>query len=228
MAYLVLKRGYQRNKPFLALRKVEYKGIGRFRRRVEREEYVKVGFLVIKGGRSSGKSRETHKLYRWSQELWGVPGVWFRTSESLDAFYKRAGLTKEDLRGLSQAEKIAKLIEVCEGKPVFIDDIDKAEGRQKRQVLKSLIRVSKGGALSCENEKRIDTGIMAEIRRKQGLRKWESLKLLDLGRKEEEIKDIGMMVAVFLILGVALFFSFHEALLGALGLRYLVREGDRT
>ena len=227
MAYLVLKRGYQRNKPYLALRRVEYKGIGRFRRRIEREEYVKANFLVIKGGRSSGKSRETHKLYRWAVELWEVEGVWFRATESLENFFRRAGLTKEDLRGLSQAEKISRLIETCEGKAVFIDDIDKVEGKVKKQVVKSLIRVSKGWAVSCENERKIDAGITAEIRRKQGLKKWESLNILDLGRKEEEIKDIGMLMAIFLILGVALAFGFTEALLGALGLRYLVREGEK-
>lgn len=228
MAYLVLKRGYQRNKPYLALRKVEYKGIGKLRKRVESESYVKTGFLLIKGGRGTGKSRETHKLYRWSEELWSAEGVWFRATESLENFFKRAGLTREDLRGLSQAEKVAELIERCKGKAVFIDDVDKAEGRLKRQVIKSLVRVSVGGAVSCENEKRIDTGIVSEIRRRQGLRKWESLRVLDIGRKEEEIKDIGMIMAVFLIIGVALVFGFTEALMGALGLRYLVREGDKA
>ena len=228
MAYLILKRGYQRKKPYLALRIVEYKGIGRFKKRVEKEKYVRTSFLVIRGGRDTGKSRETYKLYRWSKELWGVDGVWLRATESLENFFKRAGLRKEELRGLSQAEKISKLIEACKGKTVYIDDIDKVEGRLKKQVIKSLIRVSKGGAVSCENEKKIDVGIVAEIRRKQGLKKWESLKVLDIGRKEEEIKDIGMMVAVFLILGIALIFGFHEALLGALGLRYLVKESERS
>ena len=227
MAYLVLKRGWQRNKPYLALRSVEYKGIGRLRRRIVREEYVKVDFLVIKGGRSSGKSRETRKLLKWSLELWGSEGVWFRGTESLENFFRRAGLSREELRGLSQVEKISKLVEACDGKVVFIDDVDKVEGRLKRQVVKSLIRVSKGGAVSCEEERKIDQGILAEIRRKQGLKRWEGLRVLDLGRKEEEIRDIGMLVAVFLILGVALFFGIMEALLGALGLRYLVREAEK-
>lgn len=227
MAYLVLKHGWQRNKPFLALRNVEYKGIGRFKRRVESERYVKVGFLVVKGGRGAGKSRETYKLYRWANDLWGTSGIWFRGTESLENFFRRAGLQKEELRGLSQAEKIARLIDVCENRPVFIDDVDKVEGRLKRQVVKSLIRVSNGGAVSCENEKKIDPGILTEIRKKQGLKRWENLRIIDIGRREEEIKDIGMMVAVFLILGVALIFGFTHALLGALGLRYLVREGEK-
>ena len=225
MAYFVFKSRGSRS--YLALRNVRYKGVWRWRWRDSKEVYIRDRFLVVVGGRGSGKTREMKKLTMRSSEVFGVSGVYIKCAEGLNDWFKRAGLDKEELKGLKQFEKIELLIDRLKGRAVFLDGVDRISGKVKVEAVKRIIRVAKAGAVSCESDKRVDIGILQAIRRKQGLRKWESLSVVELGAREEEIKDIGGIIAVFLVLGFGLFFGISEAMIGAMGLRYLVREGNR-
>jgi hypothetical protein len=225
VAYFVFKSNGRRS--YLYLRRVRYKGVWRWRWRDVEEKYIRSSFLVICGGRGSGKTREMKKLTMRSSEVFGVSGVYIKCAEGIDNWFKRAGIEQDELKGLKQFEKVELLIDRLRGRAVFLDGVDRVSGKVKVETVKRIIGVARAGAVSCESEKRVDVGILQAIRRKQGLRKWESLRVVELGAREEEIKDIGGIIAVFLVLGFGLFFGISEAVLGAMGLRYLVREGNR-
>lgn len=65
------------------------------------------------------------------------------------------------------------------------------------------------------------------LKAKQRLEPKEDLRVIDLGRSEEII-DIGMVVALGMVFGLALMWGVSEALLLALGFRWLVRYGERN
>ena len=225
MAYFVFKNKGRRS--YLAIRRKRVKGIWRWRWVENREEYIKSSFLVICGGRGSGKTREMKKLTMRSSEVFGVSGVYIKCAESLDNWFKRAGLEQEELKGLKQFEKVELLIDRLKGRAVFLDGVDRVSGKVKVEAVKRIIGVARAGAVSCESEKRVDVGILQAIRRKQGLRKWESLRVIELGKRDEEIVDVGNILALVLVIGLGLFLGMSEAMIGAMGLRYLVREGNR-
>ena len=127
MPYLVFKNSrVNRYRGFIALRHKRFFSIKPFGVwKSEKETYIrKLPFFVITGGVGSGKTRELQKLVNWSQNLFGVEGVYLNAKEGLDNWYKRAGLTNEDLKGLKQFEKNELLKETLKGKAVFIDDLD--------------------------------------------------------------------------------------------------------
>ena len=225
MAYFVFKNKGRRS--YLAIRRKRVKGIWRWRWVENREEYIKSSFLVVVGGRGSGKTRELKKLTIRSMEVFGAPGVYIKCAESLDNWFKRAGLEQEELKGLKQFEKVELLIDRLRGRAVFLDGVDRVYGKVKVETVKRIIGVARAGAVSCESEKRVDVGILQAIRRKQGLRKWESLRVIELGKRDEEIVDVGNIIALVLVIGLGLFLGMSEAMIGAMGLRYLVREGNR-
>jgi hypothetical protein len=225
MAYIVFKpRG---KKTYIALRRVEYKGFGRFRRRLVNEEYLSGRCFVFIGGRGTGKTRELRKLNSRSVEVFGRRAVLLNGAEGIDNWFKRAGLSEEELKGLKQFEKIELLVEKARNRPVLIDNIDRVSSRVKTEAVKRLISVSSFAAVAAESEKRIDVGIIQALRAKQGLRRFERLKAIHLGQREEEIKDIGGVIAIVFVFVFGLVFGVSEALLGALGIRYLSREGRR-
>jgi len=225
MAYFVFKR--KGAKCYLALRNKRVRGFGRFRWVDVKEKYIRSSFLVVVGGRGTGKTRELKKLTKMSSLVFGAPGVYIKCAEGIENWFKRAGICEEELKGLKQFEKVELLIERLKGKAVFLDGVDRVNGKVKVEAIKRIIRVSAGGAVSCENEKRIDAGIVVEIRRKQGLKRGEGLYVVELGKREEEIKDIGGVLALVLVLFFGLFLGMAEAFVGAVALRILVREGSR-
>ena len=225
MTYLVWKEKFDRKKGFLALRRVKFFSIKNFRWRVQRENYIRrQNFYIITGGVGTGKTRELSKLLNWSNKLFGSEGVYLNAKEGLENWYKRAGLDNEELKGLKQFEKNELLKETLRGKAVFIDDLDGVFNKVKVNLIKDLIKNSRGGAVAFENIKRVHPAIIQTLRAKQRLKLKEDLQVIDLG-KAEEIVDIGMVVALALVVGLGLVYGFSEALLIAMGLRWLVREG---
>ena len=227
MAYFVFKQRGKRS--YLALRKKRVKGFLRWKWVDCEEKYVRTGssFLVITGGRGSGKTREMKKLAMRSYEVFGVPGVYIKCAEGLENWFRRAGIDKEELKGLKQFEKVELLVDRLRGRAVFLDGVDRVSGKVKVEAVKEIVRAARAGAVSCVDVKRVDVGILVELRRRQGLKRWESLKLVELGFREEEVKDIGNVLALILVFCFGLFFGMGEAFVGAMGLRYLVREGRR-
>jgi len=225
MAYFVFKNRGRRS--YLAIRRKRVRGWWRWKWVDTEERYVRSSFLVVVGGRGSGKTRELRKLAKRSSEVFGAPGVYIKCVEGLENWFRRAGLDSNELKGLKQFEKVELLIDRLSGQAVFLDGVDRVSGKVKVEAVKRIIRGARAGAVSCESEKRVDTGIVQELRRRQGLRKWESLRVVELGAREEEIKDIGNILALVLVVCFGLFLGMSEAIIGAMGLRYLVREGNR-
>lgn len=222
MAYLVLKETWGRNKAFLGLRRTFLNIFGQKR---VREEYVKGGFLVLRGGKGSGKTRELKKLAEWSQKLYGCDGVYVSGAESMTEIFKKF-LSAEELKGRTMAEKVEMCLERAKELAVFIDDLDKISGHYKKDFIKGLIINCKAGAVAFEDEKHVYDSLLQEVRRKQKLRRGESLRVVEL-EAEEEIKDIGGIVGVVLVVVLALVFRMPEMILLAMALRYMVNEGRR-
>ena len=226
MPYLVFKGSkYDRVRGNLALRRVKFFSIKNFRWRVQRENYIRrQNFYIITGGVGTGKTRELKKLEKWATRIWNKEAIYLNAKEGLTNWYKRAGLTNEELKGLKQFEKNELLKEALCGNVVLIDDIDGIFNKVKVGLLKEIIKNSSGGAVAFENPKKVHPAIIQILRIKQRLEPKEDLQVIDLGRAEE-IVDIGMVVALALVVGLGLVYGFSEALLLALGLRWLVREG---
>ena len=200
------------------------------RRVLRSEKYVqKKPVIIIEGGAGTGKTRELLKVSAWAEKVFGAEGVYIACGESLENWFKRAGLSAEELRGLRQFEKVQKMIEALRGKVVCLDDVDKLEGSKvKISAVKWIIRVAKVVVLSCVNFKKVNASIVEELRKKLKLKAWESLESLDLGGSQSEIKDIGMIVAIVFVVVVAMAWGLSSALLGALALRWLVNEGKKA
>ena len=232
MSYLVFKRGeFWRQRATLRLREVRVFRFWKFKRVISNERYVKKSrVLVLAGGKGVGKSRELVKFFTNCHEVYGAEGVFIPCAESLENWFKRAGLSQEELKGLRQFEKVRLLIERCKGKVVFLDDVDKVDSKVKLEALKWLIRVSKAVVVSCENIHKVNDSVEAELRKKLRLRAWHGWGdyIIDLGRSEVEVKDVGMIVAIVLIVFVAFVWGLTAGLLGALAFRYLVAEGRRA
>ena len=227
MAYLVYKNPHDREKGFLALRRVKTFLHKPFEWKTTKETYIRrLPFYVITGGVHTGKTRELKKLMGWSQNLWGVEGIYLNAREGLTNWYKRAGIDDEELKGLKQFEKNEFLIERLKGKAVFIDDIDGVFNKVKVSLLKEIIRNSTGGAVSYENPKQLHPSLLQTIKAKQRLKPKEDLKTIDLGRSEE-IVDVGMIVALILVFGLAMLWNVSEALLLALGVRWMIKYGEK-
>lgn len=154
LAYIVLKRGeYGRRLATLRLRDVRVFRFLGYRRVLRSERYVKKGrVLVITGGKGTGKTRELMKLWQSAKDVWGVEGVYISVSEAPENWFRRGGLSQEELKGLRQFEKFQLLAERVRGKAVFLDDIDRAEGfgwKVKIEAIKMLIRSARAVVVSC-------------------------------------------------------------------------------
>jgi hypothetical protein len=231
MAYLVLKgEGFWRKRQSLVFRDVRVVRLFGLRRVLRSERYVqKKPVIVLEGGAGTGKTRELLKVYSASDKVFGVEGVYIACGESLENWFKRAGLSAEDLKGLKQFEKVQKMIEALKGKVVCLDDVDKLEGSKvKISAVKWIIRVAKVVVLSCVSVKKVSPSIVEELRKKLRLKAWESLETLDLGGSQSEIKDIGMIVAIVMVVVLAMAWGLTAGLLSALALRWLVNEGKRA
>jgi hypothetical protein len=223
MAYIVIKGSY------LFLRDVKTLNFFFFKKQIRKERYIKKGrVLVICGGEGTGKTREIEKLHKKAGVIWKKPSIFIKVGEAISNWWRRAGLENEDLKGLSQFEKNEKLISACKGKVVFLDDIDRAESKVKIELIKEIIRVSDVIVCSCKALNKLNNSIKAELRAKQGLKLYESLKVIDLGSSKEEIKEIGLILGIILVFFVAILFGYYSALLLALGFRWLVVEGRRA
>ncbi|MEZ0337189.1 MAG: hypothetical protein ABWK02_03165 [Aquificaceae bacterium] len=145
MSYLVFKKGeFWRSRATIRVRNVKVFKLWKFRRVLSSERYIKKSrVLVLEGGKGVGKSRELVKFFTNCEAVYGAEGVFIPCPESLENWFKRAGLSNDDLKGLRQFEKVRLLIERCKGKVVFLDDIDKVDSKVKLEALKWLIRVSK-------------------------------------------------------------------------------------
>ena len=72
--------------------------------------------------------------------------------------------------------------------------------------------------------KKVDSGILSSLRSRQRLSRFENLKYVDLGGTEEEVKDIGIILIIFLMLGAGLIYGMHDAFILGLLLRYMTIE----
>jgi tetrahydromethanopterin S-methyltransferase subunit F len=230
MAYLVLKgEGFWRKRQSLVFRDVRVVRVLGLRRVLRSERYIqKKAVIVLEGGAGTGKTRELLKVYSASDKVFGAEGVYIACGESLENWFKRAGLSSEELKGLRQFEKIEKMVEKLKGKVVCLDDVDKVDSKVKISAVKWIVRVAKVVVLSCAKLKNINPSIVEELRKKLRLKAWESLETLDLGGSQSEIKDIGMVVAIVMVVVLALAWGLSSALLSALALRWLVNEGKRA
>ena len=233
MAYLVFKgAGFWRKKGSLRLRQVNSFRFLFWKFKNVKETYIKKSkVLVIQGGMGSGKTRELKKIERFSRDVYGRDAVFIPVGEGISNWYKRVGLEREDLKGLSQFEKNEKLISACKGKVVILDDIDRAEGKVKVEVLKWLIRVSDRVVVSCRDIKRVHPSLEYELRKKlrlKGWQGWDSSLVVDLGKQETEIKDVGLLVGIVLVVFVAMSWGLSHALLGALAMRWIVAEARQN
>jgi len=223
MAYLVLKGdGFWRKRSALVLRSVKTIKLLGFRRVFRSERYIrKERVLIFEGEAGTGKTRELLKISKNAKEIFGVEGVYIAGVEGFENWLKRGGLN-EELKGLKQFEKAEKLIERVKGKVVCIDDIDKLDGF-KLQVAKRLINSAEFVVVSCSLLKRVNQSLVQELRKKKRIRDGEALTTVDLGKTE--IRDVGMIVAIVLVVLLALTWGLTESLILALALRWLVMEG---
>ena len=225
-------KGFWRKRGSLRLRDIKIFRLWFWSFKNTNERYVrKDKVLVVQGGMGSGKTRELRKIERYSMELYGEPAVYIPVGEALTNWYKRAGLEKEDLKGLSQFEKNERLINLCRGRVVILDDIDRAESKVKVEVLKWLIRVSKVAVVSCRDIKKVHPSVEYELRKKLRLKSWhgwDERLIVDLGKQETEIKDVGLIVGIVLVVFVALSWGLTHALLGALAFRWIVAEARQS
>lgn len=234
MAYLVFKTGggFWRKRLQIALREVRTLNLGLVKWADKKETYIKKSkVLVVQGGMGSGKTREVKKIERYAREIYGGEAVYIPVGEALTNWYKRAGLGKEELKGLTQFEKNELLIERCKGKVVILDDIDRAESKVKTEVLKWLIRVSKVAVVSCRDIKKVHPSLEYELRKKLRFKDWhgwDDRLIVDLGKQETEIKDVGLLVGIVLVVFVAMSWGLTHALLGALAMRWLVAEARQS
>jgi len=232
VAYIVFKSGFWRRRPQLALRDVHQLDFGFFKWTSTKEKYIrKDKVLVVLGGLGAGKTRELSKLAKRCQDVFGQEGVFIAVGESLTNWYKRAGLSSQDLKGLSQFEKNELLIERCKGKVVFLDDLDRADGKVKVDVLKWLIRVADRVVVSARDLKRVNPSLEFELRRKLKLKDWEGFPegvVVDLGKRETEVRDVGLLVGIVLVVFVAMSWGLTQALLGALAMRWIVAEARQN
>ncbi|MEM0370868.1 MAG: hypothetical protein QXE80_09260 [Pyrobaculum sp.] len=215
----------------MLLRNVRVFRFWKFRRVIKDERYIPKGrALIIAGGYGAGKTRELQKLHAKAVDIWGREGVYIPVGESLENWFKRAGLSNDDLKGLRQFEKVGKLIERCKGKVVILDDVDRAESKVKVDAVKWLIRVADVVVVSCQDIHRVNEGLEYELRKKLKLKPHESINryVVDLGKQEVEVKDVGMIVAIGLIVFVAFAWGLTWGLMGALAFRYLVAEGKKS
>jgi hypothetical protein len=231
MAYLVLKgEGFWRKRQSLVFRDVKVVRFLGFRRVLKSERYVqKKPVIVLEGGAGTGKTRELLKVSSASEKVFGAEGVYIACGESLENWFRRAGLSAEELKGLRQFEKIEKMVERLKGKVVCLDDVDKLESGSKVKIsaVKWIIRVAKVVVLSCVSVKKVNPSIIEELRKKLRLKAWETLETLDLGGSQSEIKDIGMIVAIVMVVIIAMAWNITAGLLSALALRWLVNEGKK-
>ena len=230
MAYLVLKgEGFWRKRQSLVFRDVRVVRFFGLRRVLTSEKYVQEKpVIVLEGGAGTGKTRELMKISGWAEKIFGVMGVYIACGESLENWFKRAGLSAEELKGLRQFEKIEKMVEKLKGKVVCLDDVDKLESSKvKISAVKWIVRVAKVVVLSCVSVKKVNPSIVEELRKKLRLKPWESLETLDLGGSQSEIKDIGMIVAIAMVVIIALAWNITAGLLMALAFRWLVNEGRK-
>jgi len=229
MAYLVLKgEGFWRKRQSLVFRDVRVVRFLGLRRVLKSERYVqKKPVIVLEGGAGTGKTRELLKVYSASDKVFGAEGVYIACGESLENWFKRAGLSAEDLKGFKQFEKIEKMVEKLKGKVVCLDDVDRLDSKVKVSAVKWIVRVAKVVVLSCASIKKVNASIVEELRKKLRLKVWESLDTLDLGGSQSEIKDVGMIIAIVMVVIIALAWDITAGLLLALALRWLVNEGRR-
>ena len=226
--YLVLKDKGKRDRWSIRLRSVKYLRVPFLgMRRVSSERYVnKRRVLIIVGGLGRGKTRELSKLLRWSGGLFGKEAIYIPVGEAVSNWYKRAGIDRDELKGLSQFEKNGKLIGKIKGKVVLLDDIDKAQSKVKTDLVKWLIRVSQVVVVSCGDMDKVNPSLVSELRKKAKLRdhqNWGDC-VIELGKEETEIRDVGLIVGLVLIVGIAIACGMTEALAGALAFRWLVAE----
>jgi hypothetical protein len=229
MAYLVLKgEGFWRKRQSLVFRDVRVIRFLGLRRVLKSERYVqKKAVIVLEGGAGVGKTRELLKVSSASDKVFGAEGVYIACGESLENWFKRAGLSAEDLKGLKQFEKVQKMIEALKGKVVCLDDVEKLDSKVKISAVKWIIRVAKVVVLSCVSVKKVNPSIVEELRKKLKLKAWETLETLDLGGSQSEIKDVGMIIAIVMVVVLAMAWGLTAGLLSALALRWLVNEGRR-
>lgn len=229
MGYFVVKKPWNKRRYFLAFREVNFYRFWWIKKKVVNETYIKKAkFLAIRGSKGTGKTRELKKLSSWSNKIFGCDGVYISGAESMTEIFKKM-LTAEEMKGLSQNEKIELCIQKAKNLAIFFDDIDRITGHLKRDFIKGLVINCKSGAVAFEDEKFINQSLLFEIRRKQGLNRVQSLNVVELSGRgnNEEIKDIGVLVGVFLVVVVALLFGMPEFILGAMGLRYLTNEAKK-
>jgi hypothetical protein len=231
MAYLVLKgEGFWRKRQSLVFRDVRVVRLFGLRRVLKSERYVqKKPVIVLEGGAGTGKTRELLKVSSASDKVFGAEGVYIACGEGLENWFKRAGLSAEELKGLKQFEKIEKMVERLKGKVVCLDDVDKLESNKvKISAVKWIVRVAKVVVLSCVSVKKVNPSIVEELRKKLKLKAWETLETLDLGGSQSEIKDVGMIVAIVMVVIIALAWNITAGLLLALALRWIFNEGKRV
>jgi hypothetical protein len=112
---------------------------------------------------------------------------------------------------------------------VCLDDVDKLESNKvKISAVKWIVRVAKVVVLSCVSVKKVNPSIVEELRKKLKLKAWETLETLDLGGSQSEIKDVGMIVAIVMVVIIALAWNITAGLLLALALRWIFNEGKRV
>jgi hypothetical protein len=234
MAFLTFKhRGaFWRKTSAVAVRKIKTINILGYKKTISQERYVKKGkVIIIQGGTGTGKTRELEKFFRKAEQVFHENGVYISVAESIENWYKRVGLTNEELKGKRQFEKNQLMIEKLKGKIVFMDDIDQVKNSKvKLEEVKWIIRVAKRIICTCKDANRIHDAIRQEIYNKLKLKQWETMKdfIIDLGNNEVEVKDIGMVVAILMIVFAAITWGISEALIGALALRYISREGNKN
>ena len=97
MAYLVLKgEGFWRKRQSLVFRDVRVVRFLGLRRVLKSERYVKKKpVIVLEGGAGTGKTRELLKVYGRAKSVFGTEGVYIACGESLENWFKRAGLSAE-------------------------------------------------------------------------------------------------------------------------------------
>ncbi len=223
MSYLVLKNTWRRKKPFLALKSVKRDLFGNIR---QREKYIKKrSVMAVVGVKGSGKTRELRKIFRWSMDLYNADAVYIDVIEPIGDWYKRAGIENEEIKGLKRFEKDNKLVEVCKGKVILIDNIDHTT-KTKLSIIKRLISSCKVVIVSCEDTKKIDSSIYTELRKKAKVKAGEDIYKIEL-EGGYVIKDISMILGIGLMVVLVVIYQQYWALGLIFTLRMFQKEGNK-
>ena len=199
-----------------------------------KETYIsKKKNIIITGMHASGKTKELKKIFKNKESIFKQEKfVWISATDSLTDWFNQ-NLKKKDtvefLESLSEEEKIEveenikkqhiriqNLINKTSKAVLFIDDIDRLQGK-KKEVVKDLIKVSSLVICTAKSIQDIDKTIMAILHRKT---------YQEVSLSSEQSYDATNILFVVMILTMVIIGNYELAVLIMAG-RYALKGMDK-